>query len=60
MHLQTGGSFKSATKLGSANGKSTNYESANHKIEWVRDLQIRKGSHLWKVRKSIKLFKSAN
>ncbi len=26
--------FKSATKLGSANGKSTTYESANHKIDW--------------------------
>jgi hypothetical protein len=32
---------KSATKLGSANGKSTNYESANHKIDWARNLQIR-------------------
>ncbi len=41
MYLLTCGSFKSATKLGSANGKSTNYESANHKIEWARNLQIR-------------------
>ncbi len=32
--LLTCGSFKSATKLGSANGKSTTYESANHKIDW--------------------------
>ncbi len=31
-------SFKSAKKLGSANRKSTNYTSANHKKDWVRKI----------------------
>ncbi len=60
MYLLTCGSFKSATKFGSAKGKVTNYVYENHKIDWVRNLQIRKVPHLWKVRKSIKLLKSAN
>ncbi len=35
-------------------------KSANHKKDWVRKLQIRKVLHVHKVRKSNKLFKSAN
>jgi hypothetical protein len=54
------GSFKSAKKLGSANRKSTNYESANHKKGWVRKLQMRKSPTFAEARKSNKLFKSEN
>ncbi len=46
MYVLTCGSFKSATKLGPANGKSTNYESANHKIDWAPNLQIRSAPFL--------------
>ncbi len=60
VYLRTCGSFKSAKKLGSANRKSTSYESANHKKDWVRKLQMRKSPTFAEARKSNKLFKSAN
>jgi hypothetical protein len=36
------------------------FKSANDKKDWISKSQIRKVSHLRKVRKSNKLFKSAN
>ncbi len=44
MYLQSCGSFR----------------SANHKKDWIRKSQIRKMSHLGKVRKSNKSFQLAN
>ncbi len=45
LYLRTCGSFKSAEKAWSANSKFTNYESANHKKDWVRKSEIREVLH---------------
>jgi hypothetical protein len=55
MYLQICETLKSSITAGSSDTKSTNYKSANHKKS-----QIRRLPHLRKVRKSNKLFKSAN
>jgi hypothetical protein len=55
MYLRICETLKSSIMAGSSNTKSTNYKSANHKKS-----QIRKLPHFRKVRKTKKLFKSAN
>ncbi len=60
MYLWACGTFKSTEKLGSADRKSTNYKSANHKTDWVSKSQIRTVPHLQKVHKSYQLLKSTN
>jgi hypothetical protein len=56
-YFRTSGSLKSAKNLGSANRKSTNYKSGNHKNIGS---QIRNVPHLRNLRKYNKLFRSAN
>ncbi len=50
---------KYVKKVGSANRKSTNYKICKSQKGWVRQWQIGKLPHFWKVRKSNKLLKSA-
>jgi hypothetical protein len=58
MYVRTSRRSKSAKKLGFANRKFKNNKSANHKRRLGSE--IREVPHMRKVRKSKKLFKSAN